>query len=149
MSEEIIAIACDHAGFPVKDYLCRVLRERGYKLADYGTNSEESVDYPDMIHPLASDISKGKIQRGIIICGSGNGVSMTANKYPGVRAALCWIPELAKLARQHNDANILALPGRYVTREEARDILEAFLATGFEGGRHQRRVEKVNIPSKA
>lgn len=147
MSKGLIGVACDHAGFPIKDFVCNILKEKGYELRDYGTNSLEAIDYPDMIHPLAADISRGILERGVIVCGSGNGVSMVANKYPGVRAALCWIPELAMLARMHNDANILAMPGRYISEKTAEDIMDAFLSYDFEGGRHQRRVAKIDIPN--
>lgn len=144
--EKKIGLASDHAGYPIKDHIKRQLLAQGYEVIDYGTNSEDSVDYPDLVHPLARDVSQGRLQRAVIVCGSGNGVSMVANKYPDVRAALCWSPELAKYARLHNDANILALPGRYISPEQADDILMEFLFNTFEGGRHQRRVEKINIP---
>ncbi|MDL2239547.1 ribose 5-phosphate isomerase B [Bacteroidales bacterium OttesenSCG-928-K03] len=138
-----IGIACDHAGFSLKEKIKDLLKN-DYEVIDFGTNSEESVDYPDYIHPLASKINKGELTRGIIICGSGNGVAMTANKYPNVRAAICWKEEIAVLARQHNDANILSLPARFISDEEANKIVRAFLNTNFEGGRHQGRVDKIN-----
>ncbi len=140
---EKIAIGCDHAGYCLKEYLKKVVSELGYETEDFGTMSQESVDYPDMIHPLAKAVDEGKFKAGIIICGSGNGVSMVANKYPHVRAALCWQPEIALLARQHNDANILALPARFISEPSAAECVKIFLNTGFEGGRHQRRVEKI------
>lgn len=141
--KRIIPIASDHGGFAMKSYLIERLKENGYEVKDYGCYSDDSVDYPDMIHPLATDIQNGKYPLGIIICGSGNGAQMTANKHPHVRAALCWNVELGKLARQHNDANILSLPGRFISNETAWDIVQAFLNTDFEGGRHIRRIEKI------
>ena len=141
--EHIIPIACDHGGFEMKQYLIEKLTEAGYEIDDYGCYGPESVDYPDMIHPLASDIEHGKYPLGIILCGSGNGAQMTANHHHNVRAALCWNVELAKLARQHNNANILALPGRFIPNELAWEMVQAFLSTGFEGGRHARRVAKI------
>lgn len=143
--KQTICMASDHAGYAMKKLLKKHLEEKGYKVKDFGTYSAEAVDYPDMIHPLAEAIEKGEYSRGIILCGSGNGVSMTANKHPGIRAALCWKEELVVMARQHNDANILALPARYITEDEAIPIVDAFLVTAFEGGRHQKRVEKINI----
>lgn len=142
----IIPIASDHAGFEMKSFLIRNLKANGYEVKDYGTSSEESVDYPDFIHPLASAVNDGLYERGIIICGSGNGAQMVANKYPGVRAALCWNEELGRLSRQHNNANILSLPGRFISIELAWKITKIFLDTNFEGGRHQRRVEKIAKP---
>ncbi len=141
--KEIFAIGADHAGYDLKEYLKSKMTELGYEISDYGTFSEDSVDYPDMIHPLAKDINDGKLKTGIVMCGSGNGVSMTANKYPNVRAALCWIPELAELAKKHNDANILSLPARFVGKEIAWEIVKAYLDAEFEGGRHERRVKKI------
>lgn len=141
---KIIPVSSDHAGYEVKAFLVDKLRSFGYEVQDYGTYSEESVDYPDFIHQVAKAVNKGEYERGIILCGSGNGAQITANKYPDVRAALAWKKELAVLGRQHNDANIVSLPGRFVTKEEAWEITEAFLNTPFEGGRHQRRVEKIN-----
>jgi ribose 5-phosphate isomerase B len=140
---DIIAIGTDHAGFLMKEFLKKNLREKGYIFEDYGTSSEEPVDYPDMIHPLAKDINIGKIKRGVIICGSGNGVAMVANKYKNVRAAICWKKEIVKLSRQHNDANVIVLPARFISFDEALQFVKIFLTTGFEGGRHQRRVEKI------
>ncbi|MGM0650268.1 MAG: ribose 5-phosphate isomerase B [Bacteroidota bacterium] len=138
-----IAIGSDHAGYELKEYIKSRLIESGYALIDYGTNSEDSMDYPDSVHPLAKDINDGRLTIGILICGSGNGVSMTANKYPNVRAALSWIPEIAALAKQHNNANVLAMPGRFVGKEIAWEIVSTYLNADFEGGRHQRRVEKI------
>ncbi len=138
-----IAIASDHAAFKMKENLKIFIQREGYRVIDYGTSSEESVDYPDFIHPLAKDINEGKYCRGIILCGSGNGVSMVANKYNNIRAALCWIPEIAKYARSHNDANILSLPARFISIEKAKEIVNMFLKTNFEGGRHEIRVKKI------
>ena len=140
----ILAMASDHGGFAMKSFLIENLEKAGYTVVDFGTHSEESVDYPDMIHPLASAINKGEFERAIILCGSGNGAQMTANKYPNVRAGLCWNVEQAQLTRQHNNANILSLPGRFVSMEEALEITDAFLNTTFEGGRHLIRVNKIN-----
>jgi ribose 5-phosphate isomerase B len=139
-----LAIGCDHAGFELKEKLKEYLLSKGFSVADYGTNSTSSVDYPDIIHPLAFDINRKRFDFGIIICGSGNGVAMTANKYLNVRAALCWTAEIAELARKHNDANIISLPARYLQYDEALSILDRFIETEFEGGRHLIRVEKIN-----
>lgn len=141
--KQIIPIASDHGGFEMKQFLVEKLTETGYEVKDFGTHSTDSVDYPDMIHPLATAIEKGEFPLGIILCGSGNGAQMTANHHHNVRAALCWNVELAKLARQHNDANIMSLPGRFIDKELAWKMVQAFLSTGFEGGRHIRRVEKI------
>lgn len=141
---EIIPIASDHGGFEMKKYLIERLSELGYSLQDFGTHSASSVDYPDFIHPVAKAVHEGRFSRAIILCGSGNGAQITANKYAKVRAALCWKKDLALLARQHNDANILALPGRFVSNEEALEMALAFLTTDFEGGRHQQRVDKMS-----
>lgn len=141
---KIIPIASDHGGFAMKQFLIEKLQSHGWKVADYGTNSEQSVDYPDFIHPLAADINAGKFELGIILCGSGNGAQITANKYPFVRAALCWNLEQTVLTRQHNNANIISLPGRFISFEDAWNMVEAFLNTPFEGGRHQQRVEKIS-----
>ena len=144
ISTEYIPIGSDHGGFAMKEFLIEKLQASGRKILDYGTFSEESVDYPDIIHPLAADINNGKFPFGIILCGSGNGAQMIANKNPNVRAALCWSVEQAKLSRQHNNANIISLPGRFVDFEEAFQMVEVFLTTEFEGGRHQKRVEKIS-----
>ena len=143
-SGRILGIASDHGGFEMKQFIAEKLKEAGYKVNDYGTHSESSVDYPDFIHPLASDINSGKLKRGIILCGSGNGAQITANKYANVRAALGWSEEQAKLAREHNDSNIISLPGRFISFELAWKIVQRFLNTNFEGGRHSRRVEKIS-----
>lgn len=141
---EIIPIASDHAGFELKEKVIKFLSSKNIDTKDFGTYSSDSVDYPDFAHKLGSAINKGEYKRGIVICGSGNGVQMTVNKYPGVRCALCWNEEIASLARQHNDANILSLPARFIPEELALKIVDIFLNTDFEGGRHQRRVEKIN-----
>jgi len=141
----IIAIGNDHAGTQYKYAVITFLESKGIEVINYGTDSEDSVDYPDFVHPVASDVERQKVDYGIIICGSGNGASMTANKHQGVRAALCWIKEIAKLARQHNNANILSIPARYVSQAQAIDMVDTFLETGFEGGRHQNRVEKIAV----
>ncbi len=139
-----IAIGGDHAGYQVKEYIKEHMATADYQFQDFGTNSEDSVDYPDYVHPLSQAIEKGEYELGILICGSGNGVAMTANKYPHVRAALCWTPELASLARQHNNANVIAIPARFVAKEVAQDMVKTFLTTPFEGGRHERRVGKIS-----
>jgi ribose 5-phosphate isomerase B len=141
---KVIGIASDHGGFEMKQFLIKKLRESEYEVNDYGTYSEESVDYPDYIHPIASDINAGKLEHGIILCGSGNGAQITANKYLNVRAALAWSEEQARLARAHNDANIISLPGRFVSFDQAWNMVRVFLNTKFEGGRHLRRVNKIS-----
>lgn len=141
----IIPIACDHGGFEMKEFLVKRLKDLGFRIEDLGSYSTESVDYPDFIHPLAKAVNDGVYPLGIIICGSGNGAQMVANKYPKVRAALCWTVEIAKLARQHNNANILALPGRFVDLPTAATMAEVFLSTPFDGGRHTTRVDKIEI----
>ncbi len=143
-TDNILAIGSDHAGYPLKEFLKEKLIENNYRIEDFGTDSEESVDYPDIIHPLAKSINEGKIEKGIIICGSGNGVNMVANKYINIRAALCWSPEQVKLVRLHNDANILSLPGRFIDFMLAYKMVKLFLNTDFEGGRHKRRVDKIS-----
>lgn len=141
---EIIPIASDHAGYELKEEVKRYLASRNIETKDFGTFSSESVDYPDYAHQVGAAINRGDFTRGIVICGSGNGVQMTVNKYPNVRCALCWNEEIAKLARQHNDANIISMPARFVPVELALKMVDIFLDTPFEGGRHQRRVEKIN-----
>lgn len=140
-----IGIAADHAGFELKNILTAYLNHLNIEVKDFGTHSSSSMDYPDVIHPLCNEIGKGNFNLGIIICGSGNGVNMTANKYAFIRSALCWNEDIAKLSRQHNDANILALPARYIEQSEAIKCVDAFLNTPFEGGRHQQRVNKITI----
>ena len=137
-----IAIGADHAGYKLKGELVSFLEEKGYTVIDYGCPSEESIDYPDYAHPVANAVQKEGIM-GVLICGSGNGISMSANKHSGIRCALCWSDEIASLARQHNDANIISLPARYISFNEARKCVDTFLSTDFEGGRHQRRVNKI------
>ena len=138
-----IGIASDHAGYELKEILKEELTILGYQTEDFGTNSPASMDYPDVAHPLAKAVENGDLPLGIAMCGSGNGISMTVNKYPGIRAALCWNEELAKLARNHNNANILSLPARFITHQEAIAILKSFLAASFEGGRHETRINKI------
>ena len=138
-----IAIASDHAAFKLKEKVRTYLADKGIEVKDFGTYSEDSCDYPDFAHPEAIAIEKGEFPLGIAMCGSGNGIQMTLNKHQGIRAALCWLPELASLARQHNNANILVLPGRFIEEEMALKVVDAFLEAQFEGGRHQRRVEKI------
>jgi ribose 5-phosphate isomerase B len=138
-----IAIGSDHAGFHYKEQLKTWLTQQGWKVDDKGTHSTDSTDYPDYAHPVATMVEDGQAAAGILICGSGNGVCMTANKHKGIRAALCWNEELAILSRQHNNANILCLPERFIEYTSAQNMTELFLSTAFEGGRHERRVEKI------
>lgn len=138
-----IAIGCDHAGFPYKDSIIKLLEARNIQVKDFGTYSSDSVDYPDFVHPAANYVESGQAKLGIVLCGSGNGVAITANKHQGIRAALCWKVELAELARQHNDANMLAIPVRFVSENLALDMVAAFLDATFEGGRHENRVGKI------
>ncbi len=138
-----LAIASDHAGFSLKEEIKAHLAAKGYELKDVGTDSEESTDYPDYAHPAAEAVESGEVDLGIIMCGSGNGINITANKHQGVRSALCWLPEIAALARQHNNANICALPARFISVDEAKAIVDAYLDAEFEGGRHERRVNKI------
>lgn len=145
MSDKKIAIAGDHAGFAYKSEIVAYLKELGYEVTDFGTNSEASCDYPDYVHPLARGVQDGIFPSGILICGSANGVCITANKYAKVRAAIAWEPTLASLARQHNDANVICLPARFVSLDTAKEIVKTFLETAFEGGRHQNRVDKIAI----
>jgi ribose 5-phosphate isomerase B len=138
-----IAIGCDHAGFETKQVIIAFLQEMGHTIKDFGTYSDQSIDYPDYAHPVAQSVAKGEVELGIVICGSGNGVNITANKTKGIRSALCWIPEIASLARQHNNANICALPARFISIDLAKEIVTAFLRASFEGGRHEKRVDKI------
>lgn len=142
--KEIIPIANDHAGYELKKKVVEHLTKRGFEVKDFGTDSADSCDYPDFAHQLGRVINRGEMARGIVICGSGNGVQMTVNKYPNVRCALCWTPEIAHLGRQHNNANVLSMPARFISEETALRIVDEFLDTPFEGGRHERRVEKIN-----
>ncbi len=140
-----IAIAADHAGFPTKEYVKNYLEEKGITVKDFGTYSEESTDYADFAHPMATAVENQEYEVGIAICGSGNGINMTVNKHQGIRAALCWKEEIAYMARLHNDANVCTIPGRYVSNDEAIAILEKFLTTAFEGGRHINRINKIPV----
>lgn len=140
-----IGLASDHAGFELKEYVKTWLDKQGWEYVDFGTHSTASCDYPDYAHPLANAIEKGELPIGVAVCGSGQGISMTLNKHQGIRAALCWQPEIAHLARQHNDANVLVMPGRFISTEEADKIMEAFFSTSFEGGRHQGRIDKMPV----
>ena len=142
---EKVAFASDHAGYELKGVLEAYMREKGYEIVDFGTYSSESCDYPDYAHPCAAAVENAEADFGVILCGTGNGISMTANKHQGVRAALCWDVPLAELARQHNNANILALPARFISEELALKITDAFFHTDFEGGRHERRVQKIAL----
>jgi ribose 5-phosphate isomerase B len=144
MSKVIIPIGADHAGYELKEILKSYLSEKGFEMKDFGCNSDSSVDYPDFAHPVASMVEENEGLKGILICGSGNGINMTANKHQGVRSALCWMPEIAELARLHNNANILVLPARFISKEEAYKIVDLFFETAFEGGRHQNRVDKIS-----
>jgi len=138
-----IAIGADHAGFELKEIIKEHLLNNGFLVNDFGTNGLDSVDYPDFAHPTAQAVESGTCNLGIVVCGSGNGVNIVCNKHKGVRSALCWMPEIATLARLHNNANVLALPARFISTETAIEIVKAFLTASFEGGRHQKRVEKI------
>lgn len=138
-----IGLAADHAGYELKEYIRARLDEQGIAYKDFGTFSADSMDYPDVAHPLAAAVESGEVYPGIAVCGSGNGIAMTLNKHQGVRAALCWDVELARLARAHNDANVLVLPGRFIDMEVAAKAMDTFLSTPFDGGRHQRRIDKI------
>ena len=141
---KIVPIGCDHAGFELKQKVVSLLQSKGFEVKDVGCYSEESIDYPDFGHPVAEFVSSNENTLGIVICGSGNGINMTVNKHQAVRSALCWTTEIAELARQHNNANILALPARFVNDELALKMVETFFSTEFEGGRHERRVNKIS-----
>jgi len=140
-----ISIGSDHAGYEYKKSIIRMLKKMGYEVIDHGAFSNDSTDYPDHIHPVAEDVENGVVELGIIMCGSGNGAAITANKHQKIRASLCWKKELAKLARQHNNANILAMPARFVSLKLAKEMVKVFLSTDFEGGRHQRRIDKIPV----
>ena len=140
-----IGIACDHAAYELKEFLVGYLASNGFEVKDFGTHSEESCDYPDFAHALGEAIDNGELERGVALCGSGEGISMTLNKHQSVRAALCWIPEIAKLSRQHNNSNVLCMPARFISNDEALEMLNIWLETEFEGGRHQRRLDKMPI----
>ncbi len=143
--DKIIGFACDHAGYKLKNHLIKFVEHLGYKTINFGTNSEESCDYPDFAHPLAEAVENEKCNIGVSICGSGNGINMTVNKHQGIRSALCWTPEISELARLHNNANICALPARFINNKTAEEILLKFLNTEFEGGRHIKRINKIPI----
>lgn len=145
METKTIGLASDHAGYELKQYVIEYCKEHGYAYKDYGTYSAESCDYPDYGHALARGIEAGEVYPGIAICGSGEGISMTLNKHQGIRAALCWMPEIAHLARQHNNANVLVMPGRFIDKAMAKSIMDEFFATDFEGGRHQKRIDKIPV----
>lgn len=145
MKYQKVAIACDHAGYKTKEFLKEYLQGKDIEIEDFGCFSEESVDYPDFAHPMADFVEQGKADFGISICGSGNGISMTVNKHQGIRAALCWNTEIAALAKQHNNANICSIPARFVSLEQAKEIVEAYMNAEFEGGRHLRRIEKIPL----
>ncbi|MDE6287448.1 MAG: ribose 5-phosphate isomerase B [Muribaculaceae bacterium] len=145
---KVLALCSDHAGYELKEAIKRHLAELGYEYRDFGTNSAESCDYPDYAHPCAEAVESGDCPRGIAMCGTGNGIGITLNKHQGIRAALCWEPELARLGRAHNDANVLVLPARFVSVEKALEMVDVFLSTPFDGGRHERRVEKIPVSCK-
>ncbi|MDR2122988.1 MAG: ribose 5-phosphate isomerase B [Flavobacteriaceae bacterium] len=139
-----IAIAADHAGFEYKNHIFKYLTEKGHQVHDFGTYSSESADYPDFVHPLATAVENKEFDYGILFCGSGEGVSITANKHAGIRCALCWQTDIARLTRQHNNSNVVAIPARFIAKELAQEIIDVFLSTEFEGGRHQTRVDKIS-----
>lgn len=143
-----IGIACDHAGYEMKEFLVGYLSAMGYDVLDFGTHSPESVDYPDFAHPLAEAIESGELEQGIGLCGSGEGMAITLNKHQGIRAGLCWDPEIATLIRRHNNANVIVLPARFITNDEAVEILDAYFSAQFEGGRHQTRIDKIPTACK-
>lgn len=145
MEIKTVGLACDHAGYEIKEFIKQYLEEKGISYKDYGTNSTASCDYPDHAHALANAIERGDVYPGIGVCGSGEGMSMTLNRHQGIRAGLAWSPEIAHLTRLHNDANVLVLPGRFVDKETTRKILDEFFSTDFEGGRHARRIAKIRI----
>ena len=145
MEIKIVGLASDHAGYPLKQFVMQYLESKGYPVKDFGTNSDISVDYPDFAHPLAEAVQNGEVYPGIAICGSGQGMTITLNKHKGVRAGMAWNKDIAGLIRQHNDANIIVLPGRFVDNKTAEKILDTFFSATFEGGRHARRVEKIDL----
>ena len=145
MDIKFIGIACDHAGYTLKEHLKNYLGAKGYEIKDFGAYSDESMDYPDTAHPLAVAVESGDVDLGIAMCGTGNGISMSLNKHQGIRAALCWSPSLAALAKEHNNANVLSMPARLISTDEAEAIVDTFLSATFEGGRHQRRIDKIPI----
>lgn len=143
MEIKTVGLACDHAGFPLKQFVLDYLEKKGYLVKDFGTYSDKSVDYPDFAHPLAEAIESGEVYPGIAICGSGEGMAITLNKHKGVRAGLVWNKDLAELIRQHNDANVLVMPGRFIDNRTAESIMDEFFKATFEGGRHERRIKKI------
>ncbi len=145
MKIQTVGLASDHAGFQLKQFVKKYLDEKGYPYKDYGTLTEDSCNYADFGHALAEGIERGEVYPGIAICGSGEGISMTLNKHQQIRAGLCWRPEIAHLIRQHNDANVLVMPGRFISEQTAREIMDEYFATEFEGGRHQQRIEKIPL----
>ena len=146
--EKKIGIACDHAGYEMKEFLIGYLGTKGYDVYDFGTDSPEAVDYADFAHPLAEAIENGELERGVALCGSGEGMTMTLNKHQGIRAGLCWDTEIASLIRRHNDANIIVFPARFITNDEAVEFIETYLTTEFEGGRHERRIAKIPVKGR-
>ncbi len=142
---KLVGLASDHAGYDLKQYVKQWIESKGWQYKDFGTNSTESCDYPDYAHPLALAVETGECYPGIAICGSGNGIAITLNKHQRIRAALCWTPELSILARKHNDANVLVMPGRFISEDMADKILQEFFKNSFEGGRHQRRIDKIPV----
>ncbi len=145
METKVIGLACDHAGYALKKYVMQYLENHGYEYKDYGTYSDLSCDYPDFGHALANGVASGEVSTGIGICGSGEGMCMTLNRHKGVRAGLAWTPEIAHMTRQHNDANVLVMPGRFIDNNTAGKIMDEFFSTTFEGGRHEKRVKKIEI----
>lgn len=145
MEVKTVGVACDHAGYPLKQFVLQYLDKKGYPYKDFGTYSDEIVDYPDFAHPLAEAIESGEVYPGIAICGSGEGMAMTLNKHQGVRAGLAWCKDIAQLIRQHNDANVLVMPGRFIDNKTAEVIMDEFFKATFEGGRHERRVKKIPV----
>ena len=145
MEKKTIGLASDHAGFPLKEQVKEWLAAKGYDFKDFGTYSTDSCDYPEFAHALGTAIEQGEFEKGIAICGTGNGINMTLNHHAGIRSALCWQPEIASLARQHNDANVLVMPGRFIDEAAAKECVTTFLDTEFEGGRHIRRIEAIPV----
>jgi len=139
-----IAIGCDHAGYEMKDFITQKLRDEGHEVIGHGTDGPDSVDYPDHGHPVCNDVENGTADFGILICGTANGMTMTANKHKGIRCGLCWLPEIAALTKQHNNANVIALPARFISTEMGWEITQAYMNAEYEGGRHQRRVDKIS-----
>jgi ribose 5-phosphate isomerase B len=145
MEKIMIGLASDHAGYPLKEQVKEWLSAKGYAFTDFGTNSTDSCDYPEFAHALGNAIEQGECNMGIAICGTGNGINMSLNHHAGIRGALCWQPEIAELARQHNDANVLVMPGRFIDEATAKKCVDTFLDTAFEGGRHQRRIDAIPV----